>query len=104
MWQDQTVGGDLATFLQVGPGFGIWIAYLVCTLALTPVMAFWSAIVLLVIVVVGSILFTSCLRSAGTVAKGQVQMYGGRQVEIRNGRVFDVQTGRVIDTHGMPLV
>jgi len=84
VWQDQTVGGGLldyeqamATFLQVGPGFGIWIAYMACTLVLTPAMAFWSAVTLFAIIVIAEIAGATCLAAstagvtAGAAAKAR---------------------------------
>lgn len=35
---------------DLGPGSGIWVGFVVCTLALTPVMAFWSLVTIIILV------------------------------------------------------
>ncbi|KAJ9144580.1 hypothetical protein NKR23_g5798 [Pleurostoma richardsiae] len=46
---NMTGAGAGGSALKVGPGFGIWVGFLVCCLALTPVMAFWSVVTVVVI-------------------------------------------------------
>ena len=75
MWQcvsTNPVGLDqsLEPYLQVGPGFGVWIAHMACTLLLTPAMAFWSAAALLIVIVLAEIACRGCVAVSGGVAAG----------------------------------